>query len=169
MKNKSRREILNDIIRDSKKFPKGWKAAFGKDNKLFSNDCYIFNPNIGIYVLKEYQKNPFHVAGIGTKIARHIDEDIEEKINRNSGSFGVIQGNIHKIIKNIDKGIHPQKIFEEGIKGNDLGITMPIKGKASTSENIFAHLKQTFTSKQKKLDEKFEKMATEDGLYSSYG
>ena len=168
MKNKPRHEILNDIIKDSKKFPNGWKAAFGKDSKLFSNDCYIFNPNIGIYLLKEYQKNPFQVTGIGTKIARRIDEEIEESINKNSGDFGIIQGNIQKIIKNIEKGIHPQKIFEEGIKGNDLGITMPIKGKASTSENTFNYLQQTFASKQKKLNEKFEKIAADNGLYSSY-
>lgn len=168
MKNKPRHEILNDIIKDSKKFPNGWKAAFGKDNKLFSNDCYIFNPNIGIYLLKEYQKNPFQVTGIGTKIARRIDEEIEHKINKNSGDFGIIQGNIQKIIKNIDKGVHPQKIFEEGVKGNDLGITIPIKGKASTSENTFNYLQQTFASKQKKLNEKFEKIASDDGLYSSY-
>ncbi|UCF12196.1 MAG: hypothetical protein JSW06_09160 [Thermoplasmatales archaeon] len=168
MKNKPRHEILNDIIKDSKKFPNGWKAAFGKDNKLLSNDCYILNPNIGIYLLKEYQKNPFQLTGIGTKIARRIDEEIEDKINKNSSDFGIIQGNIQKIIKNIDKGIHPQKIFEEGVKGNDLGITIPIKGKASTSENTFNYLQQMFALKQKKFNEKFEKIASDDGLYSSY-
>lgn len=168
MKNKPRNEILNDIIKDSKKFPEGWKAASGKDKKLFSTDYYIFNPNIGIYLLKEYQKNPFQVTGIGTKIARCIDDDIEEGINKKSEDFGIIQGNIQKIIKNIEKGIHPQKIFEEGLKGNDLGITVPVKGKASTSENTFNYLQQTFASKQKKLNEKFEKMAADDGLYSSY-
>ena len=91
MKNKPRNEILNDIIKDSKKFPEGWKAASGKDKKLFSTDYYIFNPNIGIYFLKEYQKNPFQVTGIGTKIARRIDDDIEEEINKNSEDFGIIQ------------------------------------------------------------------------------
>ena len=79
-----------------------------------------------------------------------------------------IFGEIQKIIKNIEKGIHPQKIFEEGIKGNDLGITMPIKGKASTSKNTFNYLQQMLASKQKKLNEKFEKIAADDGLYSSY-
>ncbi|UCD12916.1 MAG: hypothetical protein JSW60_04945 [Thermoplasmatales archaeon] len=168
MKNKSRNEILNDIIKDSKKFPDGWNAAFGKDKKLFSFDYYIFNPNVGIYILKEYQKNPFQATGIGTKIARRIDDDIGEEINKKSGDFGIIQGNIKKIIKNIDKGIHPQRIFEEGLKGKDLGITIPVKGKASTSENTFKYLQQKFTAEQKKLNEKFEKIAADDGLYSSY-
>jgi len=169
MKNKPRNEILNDIIRDSKKFPNGWRAAFGKDKKLFSNDYYIFNPEVGIYVLKEYQKNPFQVTGIGTKIARYIDDEIEDKLDKNLGDFGIIQGNFKKIVKSIEKGIPPQKIFQEGIKGKDLGITIPVKGKASTSKSAFKYLQQTFESKQKKLNEKFEKMVADDGFYSSYG
>lgn len=169
MKIKSRNETLNDIIRDSKKYPKGWRAAFGKDNNLFSNDYYILHPNIGIYLLKEYQKNPYNVKGLGTKIARHIDDDIQEKISKKSGDFGIIQGNIKKIVKNIDRGIDPQKIFEEGLKGRDLGIRMPVKGKASTSKDAFDYLHENFSSKQKRLNSKFEKMVSDDGIYSSYG
>jgi len=168
MKNKPRHEVLNDILKDSKKHPKGWKAAFGRDNRLSSVDYYILNPKVGIYLLKEYHKNPYEVKGVGGKIARNINDDIEESIIKKSGDFGIIQGNIKKIIKNIDKGIPPQKILEEGIKGKDLGITMPLRGKASNSENTFKNLTQTYKSERKKINEKFEKIATEDGLYSSY-
>ena len=168
MKIKHRSEILNDIIKDSKKHPKGWKATFGRDNNLLSNDCYIFNPNVGIYLIKEYQKNPFQIKGIGTKIARNIDEDITEKIHKKAGDFGIIQGNIQKIIRNLDKGIHPQRIFEEGLRGHDLGIRIPVKGKASTSKDTFDYLQGTFSSKQKTINSKFEKMISDDGIYNSY-
>jgi hypothetical protein len=168
MKNKHRNEILNDIIKDSKKYPEGWKAAFGKDKGLSSTDYYILNPNVGIYLIKEYHKNPYQVNGIGTKLARNINDEIEDNIIKKSGDFGIIQGNIQKILKNIDKGISPQKIFQEGIKGNDLGITMPLKGVASHSESTFKFLSQSFKSEQKKLNEKFEKIASQDGFYSSY-
>ena len=168
MKNKPRTEILNDIIKDSKKHHEGWKAAFGKDHELSSMDYYILNPKVGVYLLKEYQKNPYQTTGIGAKIARNIDDDIEEKINKKSGDFGIIQGNIQKILRNIERGINPQRIFEEGVKGNDLGITIPLRGKASTSENTFNLLRQTFESTQKELNKKFEKIALIDGLYNSY-
>jgi len=56
---KSRNVILNDIIKESKKHPKGWNAAIGRDQRLLSNDYYIFNPNVGIYLMKEYQKSPY--------------------------------------------------------------------------------------------------------------
>ncbi|MEE9440474.1 MAG: hypothetical protein V3V27_00930, partial [Candidatus Thermoplasmatota archaeon] len=128
----------------------------------------IFNPNIGIYLIKEYHKNPYQVKGVGSKIARNIDEDIEKTIRKDSGDFGVVQGDIQKIIRNIDKGIHPQKIFEEGLKGNDLGIKVPVKGKASTSQEAFNYLNTSFSTKQKKLDSKFEKIMNDDGVYDSY-
>jgi hypothetical protein len=165
---KSRNEILTEFIKESKKHPKGWMATFGKDHNLLSNDCYIFNPNIGVYLIKEYHKNPYQVKGIGSKIARNIDEDIEKTIRKDSGDFGVVQGDIRKIIRNIDKGIHPQQIFEEGLKGNDLGIKVPIKGKASTSQETFNYLNTSFSTKQKKLDSKFEKIMNDDGVYDSY-
>ena len=149
MEIKSRDGILNDMLKDSKKYPKGWIATFGKDPLHFSNDYYVFNPNVGVYLLKEYQKNPFQIKGIGSKIARHLDEDIKDNIHKKTGDFGIIQGDIKKIIKNIDRGITPQKIFEEGLKGNDYGIKMPLRGKASTSKDSFSYIKEAFSSKQK--------------------
>lgn len=170
MKIKSRNEILNDIIKDAEKYPKDWKAIFGKDKERLSRDYYIFNPSIGIYLLKEYQKNPFEVKGIGEKIARDVDEDIENEITKHAGDFGIIQGDIRRILKNLEKGVRPQKIFDAAIKGKgkNLGISMPVRGHASTSKDSFVNLHDILSTKQKKLDLKFEKMATEDGLYTSY-
>jgi hypothetical protein len=169
VKIKSRNEILNDIIRDAKKYPREWKAVFGNDKDRLSHDYYIFNPNIGIYLLKEYQKNPFEVKGIGGKIARYIDEDVEDEITKYAGDFGIVQGNIRRILKNIEKGIPPQKIFEAAMEGKNLGISIPVRGHASSSENSFTNLHDTLSTKQKRLDEKLEKMIAEDGLYTSYG
>ena len=168
MKIKPRNDILRDIIRDGKKYPKGWNATFGYDTNLFSHDCYIFHPNIGIYLLKEYNKNPFEVKGMGSKLARRIDEDIEEQITRKSGDFGIIQGDIQRILRNIDKGISPQKILTSAMNGKDLGITIPVQGHASTSKDTFQSIKSTFCSHQKKLETFFEKMVSEDGIYRSY-
>ncbi len=168
VKIKVRNDILKDIIRDGKKHPKGWNAAFGKDSTSFSHDCYIFHPNIGIYLLKEYNKNPFEVKGVGSKLARRIDEDIEEQMRKKSGDFGIMQGDLRKILTNINRGVHPEQILNSAIKGEDLGLTIPVRGRASTSENTFHSLKSTFSCQQKKLEACFEKMVSDDGLYSSY-
>lgn len=169
MKIKSRNEILNDVVRDGKKYPKGWNAVFGRDNKLLSDDYYVFNQETGVYLLKEYQKNPFEMKGIGGKIARHVDEDIEAQITKHNGDFGIIQGDFKKIYRNLEKGIKPEKIFDAAIKGKkDLGLKMPIKGKASSSEDTFSNIKNELTPLGKKIDKRFEKTASDDGLYKSY-
>jgi len=67
------------------------------------------NPEIGIYYMKEYNKNPFIIKGIGSKIARKIDDEIETQITKNEADFGIIQGDFKKIIKNIQRGIKPDK------------------------------------------------------------
>ena len=166
---KSRDEILKDVIREGKKHPKNWKAVFGKDNKNLSNDYYIFNPKIGIFLLKEYQKNPFEMKGIGGKIARHVDEDLELEVSKYSNDFGIIQGDYRKILKNLEKGMKPKKIFDAALKGKkNLGISMPIRGHASSNTDVFKDIYNTYLLDQRKLDLKFEKMAIDDGLYKSY-
>ena len=169
VKIKSRNEVLNDVIRDGKKYPKDWKAVFGKDNKRLSKDYYIFNPDVGIYLMKEYEKNPFEVKGIGGKLARHVDEDIDAEVSKYANDFGIVQGDYKKIIKNLERGVKPQKIFDEAVKGKkDLGLSIPIRGHASSQEDVFKNIHNNLSVKQKKLDEKLEKMASDDGVYNSY-
>lgn len=169
MEIKSRRKILDDVIKDAREHPKGWKAVFGKDKERLSRDYYIFNPNIGIYLLKEYQKNPFEIRGVGGKIARYVDENIENELSRFSNDFGIIQGDFKKILKNLEKGIDAKKMFDSAVKGKkDYGIRMPVRGHASSSEDVYKNINNELSSKQKKIDNKFEEIAEDDGLYKSY-
>jgi hypothetical protein len=168
MKIKSRNEILNDVLLKAKDHPNNWNAVFGKDNHSLSSDSYLYHPNVGLYLLKEYNKNPFVRKGVGGKIARHLDQDIEKNITNLSGEFGIIQGDIHKIALNLNRGVHPNKIIDGAIKGDDLGLKIPVRGKASNSNQIFSTMKETITSSRKKVDEAFEKMAKKDGLYQAY-
>jgi hypothetical protein len=166
---KSRSEILTDIIRNGKKHPKNWKAVVGQDRQRLSKDFYIFNPNIGIYLMKEYQKNPYEVKGVGSKIARQVDEGIEADISKHSGDFGILQGDFRKILKNLEKGIKPEKIFNSAISGkNDYGVKIPVRGRASSSKPVFDSVHNEMKQKRKKLDSKFEELAKKDGLYKGY-
>jgi hypothetical protein len=165
---KSRKEILSDIINDATDQPTNWKAVFGRDTKRLSNDYYLFHPDVGLYLLKEYEKNPFNQIGVGGKIARYVDEDISNKISTFSGNFGIVQGDIHKIMENIQKGTQPSEIIEAALHGKDLGLTLPLRGCATTQNNAFETLKNSQSTHQKKIDEQFEKLAAKEGLYSSY-
>ena len=168
MKIKSRNQILNDVIRDAKKYPIGWKAVIGKDETRFSNDYYIFNEKSGIYLLKEYQKNPFEIRGVGGKIARYVDENVENEISKYATDFGIVKSNLLKITKNLKRGVSFEKILNAAVAGRDMGVSMPMRGFASSSKNSYKNIRNEFLNKQKKIDTNFEKIVTEDGLYNSY-
>ena len=168
MKIKSRSAILSEIIHEGKQHPNGWSATFGSDSQSFSHDCYMFHPSVGIYLIKEYDKNPYEVKGVGGKIARHIDDDIMDRLADQPGDFGILQGNVHKILENINKGIPPRKILEGAIQGKDLGLRIPVRGHGSTSKETYEYLDSALSPKHKKLSNIFEKMVTDDRLYSSY-
>jgi len=169
VKIKKRNSIITDIIKDGKKHPKGWNAVFGRDETRLSRDYYISHPKVGVYLLKEYNKNPFQIEGIGGKIGRRIDQDIDSNIRKHDGDFGIVQGDFQKILKNLEKGIRPEKIFESAYKGKkDLGLKMPVKGKASSSKKIFDQINTSRSENKKKINERFEKIACDDGLYKGY-
>ncbi|MFH1101591.1 MAG: hypothetical protein V1726_06120 [Methanobacteriota archaeon] len=165
---KTRYDILTDIIQEAKHYREGWYAAFGQDRERLSTDCYISHPAVGIYLLKEYEKNPFQRIGLGTKLVHHLDEDIEHRLQKHHSDFGIIQGNFQKILWNIRRGATPETILNAAIKGDDLGLSIPVKGQASRSPDTFTSFHENYASQQKNLNKKFEKMMAEDGAYNSY-
>lgn len=170
-KAKNRNEILHEIIRDAKKYPKDWKAVFGKDKQLLSDDYYLFHPKVGLYLLKEYSKNPYVRKGVGARIGRHIDEHIENEISKQSNNFGIIQSDIRKITHHLNKGAHPRQIIDAAItaiKGKNMGLSIPLRGHGSTAHDSFDYLRNELSIKQKNIERNFKKLATDDGLYNSY-
>jgi len=165
---KSRDEVLKDILDDAKTYPRGWKAVVGRDTHLLSNDYYLFHPNRGLYLLKEYERNSIEKTGIGGRIARKVDDDISQELSQYSNGFGIIQGDIRKIIRNMQQGIHPRTILSAAIEGNDLGLSIPLWGQASSTPETFRFMRSQFSSKQKNIDKTLEKLAVNDGLYQSH-
>jgi hypothetical protein len=49
-----------------------------------------------------------------------------------------------------------------------MGISMPMRGYASSSKDSYYDIRKELLNKQKKIDTSFEKIASEDGLYKSY-
>ena len=159
----SREAVLNEIVNEAKKRKKGWKLVFGKDEVMQSHDYYIFHPEVGIYLLKEYQKSPFEFRGVGGKIARKVDEGVSRAISRSRGEFSIVQLDMKEVTKCIEEGMSLWKVLEER-----RGLKMPVKGKASFSRKQFDYLRESFSIERKKIDSFFEKLLSVDGIYNSY-
>ena len=69
-------EILDDVT-DASADPDGWRAIAGQRSDGVGEDLYLGHPGVGVYHLKTYAKNPYDVRGVGAKVARKIDDDID--------------------------------------------------------------------------------------------
>ena len=168
MKIQARERILSDIICKSKKYSTDWKAAYHKVPNSFSTEYYIFHENVGVYLIQEYQKSPYKIRGIGSQIARKVDEEVQDQITRHSGNFGIIQGDFNKIMKNLKQGLSPETIICGAFQGEDYGINIPVKGKISTSHQIISNLNHKYNVEQRKLSKKLDLMMQDDNIYMSY-
>ncbi len=68
-------DILEDVTeRDGD--PDDWRAIAGDRAGGVGEDMYLAHPNAGVFFLKTYAKNPFEVRGVGTQVARRLDDEI---------------------------------------------------------------------------------------------
>ena len=54
----------------------GWRAMAGDRASGVGVDLYLAHPRAGVFVLKTYAKNPFQVRGVGSRVARKVDDEI---------------------------------------------------------------------------------------------
>ncbi len=83
-------DIVEDVA-DSGVDPEGWRAVAGDRKRGVGEDLYIGHPSGGVYQLKTFAKNPFEVRGVGTRVARKIDDEIGSFLPEkgDSGRFAV--------------------------------------------------------------------------------
>jgi hypothetical protein len=88
-------DILRDVV-ESDADPAGWRAVGGDRRNGIGEDLYLAHPAVGTFQLKTYAKNPRRVDGVGARVARRLDDELEELFPaRDSedagGLFGVQQ------------------------------------------------------------------------------
>lgn len=54
-----------------------WYAVAGKRQRGLGEDLFLGHPKVGVFQVKSFAKNPFQVHGVGTRVARKIDDDLE--------------------------------------------------------------------------------------------
>lgn len=80
-------DILQDVT-EADEDPDGWRAVAGQRRDGVGEDLYLGHPHVGLFHLKTYAKNPYDVKGVGTRVARKVDGDIEPLLPRRDDSSG---------------------------------------------------------------------------------
>lgn len=83
-------DILQEVVQ-SDADPDGWRAVGGDRATGIGEDLYIAHPGVGAFQLKTYAKNPLQVEGVGTQVARRIDDELDPLFpdEDTGGLFGV--------------------------------------------------------------------------------
>jgi hypothetical protein len=69
-------DILEDVA-DESTDPEGWRALGGRRARGVGEDLYLGHPGVGVFHLKTYAKNPYDVKGVGARVARRVDGDLD--------------------------------------------------------------------------------------------
>jgi hypothetical protein len=88
-------DILGDVV-ESDADPAGWRAVGGDRRGGIGEDLYLAHPAVGTFQLKTYARNPYQVEGVGTRVARSVDDELDPLFPARdsedaSGIFGVQQ------------------------------------------------------------------------------
>jgi hypothetical protein len=86
-------DILEDVV-ESDADPAGWRAVGGDRAGGIGEDLFFGHPAVGVFQLKTYARNPYEVQGVGTEVARKIDDELDPLFpeQAETGMFGVQQG-----------------------------------------------------------------------------
>lgn len=106
-------DILRDVT-ESSGDPEDWRAVAGQRRDGVGEDLYLGHPSVGVFQLKTYAKNPYDVKGVGARVARKVDGDIDPLLPKRDDSTGrfAVQGRP----ENEDQAKSMAKRLEEAVK-----------------------------------------------------
>jgi len=86
-------DILEDVV-DSRADAGDWRAVAGDRRGGPGEDMFLGHPSVGVFQLKTFAKNPYEVRGVGARVARSVDEDLDPLFpdGDSGGRFGVNDG-----------------------------------------------------------------------------
>ena len=170
-------DILQDIA-ESGADPSGWRAVGGDRQAGIGEDLYIGHPEVGAFQLKTYAKNPYTVEGVGTRVARRIDDDIEPLFpsqSDSSGIFGVQQPTADEkraqeriqrlqavVETHADAPTTPRDMLEDVMDALESPAYGPMEFDHYDRPDSMDELTDTFDEAEQLLDAEFEDIIDED-------
>ena len=98
----------------------------------------------------------------------YFDDDIEDIFVHNKGKFGIVQGDMKKVLHHLERGHKPTELFQAAMDGKDMGIRIPLRGNATSEKPVFSKIHEAMGEKRKKLDAAYDELITEEQVDASY-
>ena len=167
---KDLQQILKEIMKEGKKYPGEWKSIIAPTRDFSGSDLIVFHPTEGpIFQVRAYEKNPLKMEGIGTRLARSVDEDFLKLIDKHKqkGNMGMLNLNYKLLEHSLKDGGKMDKILFDAILGKkDQGLDyLNLGGSYHRPDKPFPLL----TEEQRRLEKEYMRLVTRDQKNSMYG
>lgn len=175
-------DLVGDVV-DRDVDPADWRAVAGPRRRGIGEDLYLGHPSVGLYQLKTYAKNPFEVRGLGGRIARRLDDEIEPLLpNDQAGRFAVQQAP-----RDEDEAERKARRLEETVKAHaeapgepdDLFVDLmdalespaygPMDYDNYDRPDRLDEFASTFEDAEDLLESEFEDLIEDDGVNRGFG
>jgi len=168
--------VLEDVT-ESDADPGKWRAVAGDRSAGLGEDLYLGHPAVGVYQLKTYAKNPFEVRGVGTRVARRVDDDIQPFFPaKGTGHFGVrspveseahaeqVGRNVESVLSaHADAPTTPGDLFEDVMGALDSPAYGPLSYDQYDRSDQLTELSDTFEEADDLLDAELDDLIESDG------
>lgn len=175
MKVRDWQDILEDVT-ESSADPGGWRAVSGDRAAGLGEDLFLGHPEAGVFQLKTYAKNPFEVRGVGSQLARRIDDDLDPLFpDTDTGRFGVQQPvpedeaeavatELQEVLQaHEDAPTTPGDLFEDVMRTVDSPAYGPMEHDQYGRPDSLDELSDTFAEAQELLDAELDDLIDADG------
>ena len=170
-------DILQDVV-ESDADPAGWRAVGGDRRGGIGEDLYLAHPSVGTFQLKTYARNPFEVDGVGTRVARSVDDDLEPLFPGDEdagGLFGIQQpvedeetakeqaSRLETVVEtHADAPTSPRAMLEDVLDAVDSPAYGPMNFDQHGRPNGVDELADTFAEAERLLDAEFEDVVDDE-------
>lgn len=170
-------DIVSDVV-ESSVDPEYWRAVAGTRAGGVGEDLYLGHPNAGLYHLKTYAKNPFDVKGVGTQVARRLDDEIGSYLPEDTPARFAVQQppqdeadaklkarRIEETIRaHSDAPTTPDDLFDDLMDAIESPAYGPMEYDLSDRPDGLAELSSTFEEAEELLDAELEDLIAADEI-----
>ncbi|MFB6191766.1 MAG: hypothetical protein ABEI11_00415 [Haloarculaceae archaeon] len=170
-------DILTDVV-ESNADPGGWRAVAGDRAGGPGEDLFLGHPDAGLYQLKTYAKNPFEVRGVGSRVARRVDDGIDPLLpEQPGGRFGVGPAledeseaearakDLEAVLEtHADAPTEPDHLFEDVMDALGSPTFGPMEYDSHGRPDALDELTTTFEEAEELLTAELDDLVAEDGV-----
>jgi len=170
-------DILEDVV-ESDADPDGWRAVAGDRRSGVGEDMFVGHPAVGVFQLKTYAKNPFEVHGVGSRVARKIDDDLDPLFPEDAGGRFAVQqpvededeaeekaSRLEEVIRtHADAPTTPDALFDDVMETLDSPAFGPIEYDQYDRPEQLDNLSTTFEEAEELLDAELDDLVEEDDV-----